>query len=73
MKTALSFSARVMREGKWFITFSPEFPEGNGQGETKSDALKSLRQSILLLIEECREDARAELPEGEALEPLAFA
>ena len=73
MKTPLTFSARVQKDGDWFIAFSPEFPEGNGQGKTKEAALDSLRDSILLLIEDRREDALAELAEGEILEPLAFA
>lgn len=73
MKSALSFTARLHQEGEWIIAFSPEFPEGNGQGQTKEEALESLRQSILLLIEDRREDVRAELAEGETLEPLAFA
>jgi len=73
MQTAISFTARLHQDGEWIIAFSPEFPEGNGQGRTKEEALESLRQSILLLIEDRREDARAELAEGETLEPLAFA
>ena len=73
MESALSFTARLHQEGEWLIAFSPEFPEGNGQGRTKEEALESLRQSILLLIEDRREDVRAELAEGETLEPLAFA
>ena len=71
-KTA-TFTARVLRDGKWFIAFSPEFPEGNGQGLTEEEALQSLRESILLLIEDRREDARASLGTGEKLIPLALA
>lgn len=61
-----------MRDGKWFLAFSPEFPEGNGQGLTEQEALASLRESILLL-EDRREDARASLGSGEKLIPLALA
>ena len=52
MKTAATFTARLMRDGKWFVAFSPEFPEGNGQGLTEEEALESLRESILLLMED---------------------
>jgi predicted RNase H-like HicB family nuclease len=55
MKTAATFTARVTRDGKWFVAFSPEFPEGNGQGLTEEEALESLRESILLLMEDRRE------------------
>jgi len=67
------FTARVFRDGKWFIAFSPEIPEGNGQGLTGHEAIESLRKSILLVLENRREDARAELGSGEKLIPLALA
>jgi predicted RNase H-like HicB family nuclease len=70
MKTAAIFTARIVRDGKWFIAFSPEFPEGNGQGLTEEESLESLRESILLLLEDRREDARASLGSGEKLIPL---
>ena len=60
-----------MRDGEWFIAFSPEFPEGTGQGLTEEEALESLRESILLLLEDRRKDARARLGSGEKLIPLA--
>ena len=50
----------------------PEFPEGNGQGLTEEESLESLRESILLLIDDRREDARASLGTGEKLIPLAL-
>jgi len=73
MNTPATFTARVLRDGKWFIAHSPEFPEGNGQGLTEDEALESLRESILLLLEDRREDVRASLGSGEKLIPLALA
>lgn len=73
MSTAATFTARILRDGKWFVAFSPEFPEGNGQGLTEEEALDSLRESILLLLEDRREDAKANLGRGEKLVPLALA
>ena len=73
MENAATFTARIVRDGKWFLAFSPEFPEGNGQGLTEAEALDSLRESILLLMEDRREDARASLGIGEKLIPLALA
>ena len=67
------FTARILRDGKWFIAHSPEFPEGNGQGFSEEEALESLRESILLLLEDRREDARASLGLGEKLMPLVLA
>jgi len=73
MKGSTSFTARVLRDGKWFIAHSPEFPEGNGQGLTEEEALTSLRESILLLIEDRLEEARASLGSDEKLVPFALA
>jgi len=73
MKPAVTFTARLVREGEWLIAFSPEFPEGNGQGHTEAEALESLRKSILLLMEDRRADATANLGRGEKLIPLALA
>jgi len=72
MEHPATFTARVLQEGKWFIAHSPEFPEGNGQGLSEAEALNSLRESILLLMEDRREDARASLGSGEKLVPLAL-
>ena len=73
MKEPVTFTALVLRDGKWFIAHSPEFPEGNGQGLTEAEALQSLRESILLLLEDRREDARASLESDEKLVPFALA
>jgi predicted RNase H-like HicB family nuclease len=40
MKTPATCTARVLRDGEWFVAFSPEFPEGNGQGLTQDEALE---------------------------------
>ncbi len=64
MKDAALFTARIVREEKWFLAFSPESPEGNGQGLTENEAVNSLRKSIILLMEDRREDARANLRNG---------
>jgi predicted RNase H-like HicB family nuclease len=55
----LQLSATLQKDGGWFVAFCPEVPEGNGQGKTKSAALKSLWESIELLMEDRRADARA--------------
>ena len=70
MKRPASFHARIVREKKWFIAFSPEYPEGNGQGLTQAEAVDSLRQSIILVMADRREDALANLRTGETLIPL---
>ncbi|MEO5917579.1 MAG: type II toxin-antitoxin system HicB family antitoxin [Luteolibacter sp.] len=73
MSKGATFTARILRESEWFVAFSPEFPEGNGQGLTEEEAVESLRESILLLLEDRREDAKASLGSGEKLIPLVLA
>ena len=67
------FTARVYREGEWFVAFCPEMPEANGQGQTEDDAVKSLHDAIELLIEDRRADAEKSLPSGGVTRELAFA
>jgi predicted RNase H-like HicB family nuclease len=42
-------------------------PEANGQGRTRQECLASLREAILLLMEDRREDARKRLKKKTAL------
>ena len=67
----LPLSAEVHREGEWFVAFCPEVPEANGQGRTQEECLESLRQAILLLMEDRREDAQKRLVKKGALLELA--
>ena len=50
------FSGVVERDAEWFIAYSPEIPGASGQGKTKEQALKSLSESISLILEDRRED-----------------
>ncbi len=54
----IPLSAEIHREGEWFVAFCPEVPEANGQGRTQEECMESLRQAVLLLMEDRREDAR---------------
>lgn len=60
-------TAQMHREWKWHIAFCPEFPEANGLGETREASIANLKESIHLLLEDRREDARQNLPEGSEL------
>jgi predicted RNase H-like HicB family nuclease len=61
----IPLSAEIHRDGEWFVAFCPEVPEANGQGRTQEECLQSLRDAILLLMEDRREDARRRA-QGEA-------
>ncbi len=51
------FNAIIEKDGKWFIAYTPEIPGANGQGLTKKECLKSLADSIQLILKDRREDA----------------
>jgi len=65
------FTAIVERDGKWFVAYCPEIPGANGQGKTKSESLKSLSQSIDLILEDRRDDALRGLPATAMREQVA--
>jgi predicted RNase H-like HicB family nuclease len=67
----IPITAQIHREGKWFVAFSPEFPEANGQGETQDECIENLKASIQLLLEDRREDARQNLPADSELIEIA--
>ncbi len=66
----LKLTAEIHRDGEWHVGFCPEVPEANGQGRTPEDCVQSLKQAILLLMEDRREDAARKLPkDSQLLEP----
>jgi predicted RNase H-like HicB family nuclease len=57
------FTAIVERDGEWFVAYCPEVPGTNGQGKTKQEAIDSLRDAILLILEDRREDGLRGVPD----------
>ncbi len=56
------FTAIIERDGEWYIAYCPEVPGANGQGLTKKECLESLRQAIMLILEDRREDGLKGVP-----------
>ena len=56
------FTAIVERDGAWYIAYSFEIPGANGQGKTKSAALKSLASATGLILEDRRKDGLRGVP-----------
>lgn len=50
------FTAIVEKDGPFYIAYTAEVPGANGQGETKDEALESLKQAITLIFADRRED-----------------
>ncbi|MBX7235380.1 MAG: type II toxin-antitoxin system HicB family antitoxin [Caldilineales bacterium] len=58
------FTAFVEQDGEWFIAYSPEVPEANGQGLTREECLRDLAAAIDLVLLDRREDALRNKPAG---------
>lgn len=56
------FTAIVEQEGDWYLAYCPEIPGANGQGRTKAECLKSLREAIALILDDRREDGLRGVP-----------
>lgn len=56
--------------GYWAIC--PEIPGANGQGETVEEAKESLRQAIILILEDRLEDIRRGLPDDVIQDTIAI-
>ena len=57
------FTAVIEQDGEWFIAFCPELPGANGQGRTKDECLESLREAVVLILDDRRTDALRGVPE----------
>jgi predicted RNase H-like HicB family nuclease len=56
------FTAIVERDGEWHIAYCAEVPGANGQGRTESECLQNLREAIVLILEQRREDSLRAMP-----------
>jgi predicted RNase H-like HicB family nuclease len=67
----LKLTAEIHREGEWFVAFCPEVPEANGQGLTEQECIQNLKEAVLLLMHDRREDAQRNHPAAARLLELA--
>jgi len=68
-----NFTVIIEKDGEWLVAYSPEFPGANGQGKTKNEALKSLKEAIHLILSERRQDALRGMPKNAVCEKLQLA
>ncbi|MEQ1886520.1 MAG: type II toxin-antitoxin system HicB family antitoxin [Bryobacteraceae bacterium] len=62
------FTAIVERDGDWFIAYCAEVPGANGQGKIHDDCLANLREAIILILDQRREDSLRSMPADAAQE-----
>lgn len=56
------FTAVFEQEGDWFIGYCPEVPGANGQGRSLEQCRESLRDAIVLILEDRRQDGLRAVP-----------
>lgn len=67
-RITIKLTPEIHRDGEWYVGFCPEVPEANGQGRTRAECLQSLKEAVLLLMEDRRADAaRKPIAEARAL------
>jgi predicted RNase H-like HicB family nuclease len=59
MDFAITITPEVHKDGRWYVAFCPEVPEANGQGRTSEESLESLKDGVISIMEDRRQDARA--------------
>jgi predicted RNase H-like HicB family nuclease len=67
----LKLTAEIHRDGEWYVGFCQEVPEANGQGRTPEECLQNLKEAVLLLMEDRREDAAKKQPDDARILELA--
>lgn len=65
------FTAILEKDGEWFIGYCLEFPGANGQGRTEQECKENLKEAIILLLEDRREDGLRGLPTSAKKEIIA--
>jgi predicted RNase H-like HicB family nuclease len=64
------FTAVYEHDGEWVIAYCPEVPGANGQGHSKDEARDSLREAIVLILEDRREDGLRGVPDDAERETI---
>lgn len=64
------FTAVIEKDGDWYIAYCPEIPGANGQGRTVEECRDSLRDAIVLILEDRREEGLRGVPDDAHREVL---
>ncbi len=66
------FTAVVERHGEWFVAYCPEVGGANGQGKSKEEAISSLKDAIVLILDDRREDGLRGVPDDAECEVVVI-
>jgi len=64
------FTAVIEYDGEWYVAWCPEMPGANGQGRTREDCIQNLKEAIVLILEDRREDGLRGAPEDSIRETI---
>lgn len=59
MDFGITITPEVRKDGKWYVAFCPEVPEANGQGRTREESIESLKEGIVSIMQDRRQDAHS--------------
>jgi predicted RNase H-like HicB family nuclease len=60
----ITITPKVQKDGDWYVAVCPEVPEANGQGRTREECLHDLKQGVISVLQDRREDAASQLQSG---------
>lgn len=66
------FTAIIEKDDDWYIAYCPEIPGANGQGKTIVACKESLKEAIMLILEDRREDALRGIPPEATRETISI-
>jgi predicted RNase H-like HicB family nuclease len=64
------FTAIIEQDEGWYIAYCAEITGANGQGRTKEECLKNLKESIELILDDRRQDSLRGIPIEAGIESL---
>lgn len=73
MEPGTTFTVVLEKGEKFWIAYCPEIPGANGQGETKEETVEDLKQAILLILQDRREEGMRGVPPDAICEKLSLA
>lgn len=70
MDFGITLTPEVHKDGKWYVAFCPEVPEANGQGRTPEESVESLKDGVISIMQDRRQNARVRAQKGLRLTPV---
>jgi len=73
MELGTAFTVVLEKGETFWISYCPEIPGANGQGITKEESVEDLKQAILFILQDRREEGMRGVPPDAICEKLSFA